>query len=176
MWRCDDTTNDCRNRRVAERLDTWVCNSNYGAADGDDDLRLTDVTNGEGFIVLEPTGEPCLFHVAHEDALGVRTRLSEDPSGYLIAAAAESNGERIACVSRLDHIAADDQGRPDPDGQLFMRETTGVSIQCARYDGNEWGVLHTAIQQTQGPAGCSRDWAPTGRIFAEMSGTFSSLT
>ena len=75
----DDPTNDCRNRRVAERLDTWVCNSNYGAADGDDDLRLTDVTNGEGFIVLEPTGEPCLFHAAHEDALGVRTRLSEDP-------------------------------------------------------------------------------------------------
>ncbi len=123
---------------VAERIMTWVCDSGFGAEALDEDLELAEVAGGDAVIRIDPAGEPCTFHLSVSAPGEETTRLTETPSGYLLAAGVERDGVRAVCASRIEHRAAAEEGQEDPDGRMVRRETTGVSVICAVGAGETW--------------------------------------
>jgi hypothetical protein len=131
--------------QVAQRIMTWVCDGGFDDDATPEDLELAEVAGGDAVLRIAPAEAPCTFHleVAAPDEAPIR--VSDTPSGYLLAAGVERSGVRAVCASRIEHRAADEEGQADPAGRMVRRETTGVSIVCGVGVGERWTPLFEVV-------------------------------
>ncbi len=133
---------------VARRLLTWVCDAAFAEQATPSALELAPVAGDGGAVAIDPTAEACQFHLVHHEA-GAEARLTDRPGGYLLAAGVADGAARVVCASRIEHRAA-----PGPAaGAKTLRETLGVTLECARGEAGAFGPLQPVL-----PA--SPDWAP----------------
>jgi len=139
----------------AHRTPYWVCDTQFGADGANQDparFHVARFAPGQGFVVLERGVEPCTFFPVVVEADDSRHRLTEAAAGYLFATTLTDEGVRGVCLSRIDHVAAEGRGGPDPDGVMTSRRTVGVSVECAAFFDGRWSPLRVAIPSTM-------DWA-----------------
>ncbi|MCB9537509.1 MAG: hypothetical protein H6704_14740 [Myxococcales bacterium] len=134
---------------AARRLLTWVCDTTFARQATLADLELAPVAGDGGAIAIEPTEEPCQFHLLHRDVAGA-TRLTDVPGGYLLAAGVADGAARVVCASRIDHRPA---AQATGSGQKRLRQTYRVRLECARGEAGQFTALQPAVPP-------SPDWAP----------------